>query len=272
MNTFVFIRRFRYYWSVYKKIISFQMSLLLTYRLNVVVHSIYGFTFMLGVYLIILVAFTQTQTIGGFTQGEITLMYLTSLTLWSLLEATVFEGYKHFMISDVATGEFDKYLLKPLIPQVLVAMNRPLLTAYLYFIVVFAIFIWFGFPYFLAATLIQLLGFFLFFLIGLLIHINLFSTYATLAFHMTKSSQLIRTLQSASDQAFYPPLIYPTSVQVVLFTLLPTAYGAYIPISILLGKQNELHLFIAICAVPIVLLVNRFAWSVGLKKYSSASS
>ena len=272
MTQFLFIRRFPHYWRVYKQIISFNLSLLLAYRLNVLVHSLYGFTFMLGVYLIILVAFTQTQTIGGFSQAEITLMYLTSLTLWTLLESTVFEGYKFFMIEDVATGQFDKYLLKPMIPQVLVAMSRPHLTSFVYFIVIFVGFIWYGMSFFLAANFLQIVGFVLFFLIGLGIHINLFSTYATLAFHLTRSSQLIRTLQSVSDQAFYPPPIYPKPIQIVMFSLLPTAYGAYIPVSILLGKENVTHMLIAIVALPIVIFINHWAWKIGLKSYTSASS
>jgi ABC-type uncharacterized transport system permease subunit len=139
------------------------------------------------------------------------------------------------------------------------AMSRPHLTSFVYFSVIFVGFVWYGSAFFLAASILQILGFILFFLIVLVIHINLFSTYATLAFNLTRSSQLIRTLQSVSDQPFYPPLIYPKPIQLVLFSFLPTAYGAYIPVSILLGKVNTTHMLIAIIAVPVMIFINHCA-------------
>ena len=268
----VFLRNLKHYWRVYKQIIRFHISLLLEYRLNALVHSLYGFAFMVGVYFGIFVAFTQTETIGGFNQAEIVFMYMTSLFLWSILEATCFVGFRRFMIEDVATGEFDKLLLKPLIPQVLVGISRPDITGFIYTIVTFVLFVWVGFPFFAAASIFEIAAFIIFFIIGLIIHINIFSTYATMAFHMTRSSQIIRTLQSVSDQSFYPPQIYPSVVQFVLFSFVPSAYAAYIPVSILLEKTNLIHIAIACVFLVVILLINRFAWYIGLQRYSSASS
>lgn len=272
MTTLIFFKSFKHYWSVYKQLLSFHVSLLLEYRLNALIHSIYGFTFMLGVYFGITVAFNHTDTIGGFGKSEILLMYVTSLFLWSILEATCFEGYKRFMIEDVATGQFDTLMLKPVIPQVMLAISRPHITAFIYTFVTGGLFFWLSFPFFAAATLFQILGFILLFIVGIIIHINIFSTYATLAFFMTRSSQIIRSLQSVCDQSFYPTSIYPTSIQMILFTAVPSAYAAYIPVSILLGKANQTHVLFAFVFLSCILLINKVAWKYAIRLYSSASS
>lgn len=270
--SFFFFKKIGHYWRVYKQIIRFHISLLLEYRLNALIHSMYGFTFMLGVYFAITIAFRHTNTIGGFTQSEITFIYVTSLFIWTLIESICFEGYKRFMIEDVATGEFDKFLVKPLIPQVLVGMSRPHITSFIYVIVISIIFFMYGYPFFIAASIPQLLGFILMLLVGLLIVVNVLSTYATLAFFMTRSSQVIRTIQSVSDQSFYPTPIYPTFVQGILLTIIPSAYVAYIPNSILLGKVYTPYLVLAFVFLILLLAINRAAWHFGLQQYSSASS
>lgn len=266
------LSRPNYYLSVFRACLRLALALLSAYRLNALVHSLYGFTFILGVYFGINVAFNHTPTIGGFNRDEVILMYLTSLTLWAFLEAVSFEGFVTFMGRDIATGEFDFFLLKPIVPQVLIAMARPNLRAFLYLFVMAGLLIWHGWSFFAAASLTQLFGYLGLWLIGWLIHLNIVSLYATLGFFLTKSVEILRLVQSLGDQSFYPTLIYPGFIQVVLLSFLPAALAAYLPVSVLLGRAEPIYLWSLVITVPAIILLNSLAWHFSLKRYSSASS
>ena len=266
------VSRIRYYLSVYAHILRLTGQMLLEYRVDAIIRTSYAAVFLIGVFFAIQIAFTHTPTLGGFTKDEILLFYATSITIWATMEALFFDGFKVFMLRDIVTGEFDKILTKPVNPVFLMAFSRPRLEGFVYLFGMMLL----GFRQMLILsdqfTMMSFVSYFALWLTGLYIFFMAFSIYATLAFYMTRSSQVLRTLQSISDQTFYPPTIYPTSLKMILFTLIPAAFVAYVPVSFLLNRGSIDLLLATVSMIITVTWLSNTCWRVGLKNYTSASS
>jgi ABC-2 type transport system permease protein len=113
--------------TVYRRIIASRIRSQLAYpasfALDVVAQFIAG-----GIELIvILVVFTQVSFLGGFSAGEVLLIYGLAATAFGLADLTV--GQVEELPKYIRTGEFDVMLLRPLgtLPQLLsadVALKR----------------------------------------------------------------------------------------------------------------------------------------------------
>ena len=70
-----------------------------------------------------------------------------------------------------------------------------------------------------------------------------------------------------------PDSIYRGFVRKILFTILPMALVSSVPSRLLLHGltyQNQKYFFLQILVVSILLLMTRFFWKIGLKRYESA--
>ncbi|HYD35302.1 MAG TPA: ABC-2 family transporter protein [Vitreimonas sp.] len=268
----VLASRLLYYWRVYLQLWQLTVKLLLEYRWDVVIRFLYAFVFIAGVFLLLETVFSKTQTVGGYSKNQIYLMYATSMSAWSLMEALFFDGFKVFMIRSIATGEFDKVLTKPLNPLFMIAFSYPRLESFLYlvFMVLFM-----GYELFLLAeswTWIGLLIYGGLYIVGIYIFFMTFAIYASLAFFITKGSQIIRTLQSVNDQCYYPPKIYPWGIRAILYTVMPAAYLVFIPVQVLLNTPSYGLILLSGGFACVLTLICKYMWSIGLRSYSSASS
>ncbi len=260
------------YGRVYLHILKLTFSALLEYRLDMLVRSSYAFVYILGVFFMIKTAFMFTTTIGGFDATEVYLLYGSVIVGWGVMELLFFDGYKYFMLQQISTGQFDMYLTKPINALFLASFSKPRLESFFYIIVLGAFFlsqVWHKVD---QLSPLSVVLFLLLWINGMYIHYMVFACYASLAFIMTKSTQTIRTLQSISDQTFYPPFIYPLPVTLVLFSFIPAAFLGYVPITFLLNRGEWPLLAVAGIMSIVITFCARLAWEAGLRRYSSASS
>lgn len=96
---------------------------------------------------------------------------------------------------------------------------------------------------------------------------------ASIAFWVKDSSPLMTTAYDVADFAKYPIEIYARPIQIVLMTILPFAFVAYIPSTFFLIGASVWKTIAAECGIAVVFWI--FAYSLfrkGLSVYESAGS
>ena len=108
---------------------------------------------------------------------------------------------------------------------------------------------------------------------GSVIYTSVKLILASLAFWVKDSSPLMTTAYDVADFAKYPVEIYAKPIRIVLMTILPFAFVAYIPATFFLTDANIWKTIVAECGVAAVFWV--FAYGLfrkGLEIYESAGN
>lgn len=203
----------------------------------------------------------QMQFIYGFAQIPRGIDHLLTDNLWLV-------GWQM-----VIKGTFDKYMLRPMniffqivcekiqfdaLGELLVGgvlVGRAIMNQTIYITRLKA--------FFLGISVIA----------GTVIYTSVKLFLSSLAFWIKDSSAIMTTAYDISDFAKYPVEIYAKPIRIVLMTILPFAFSAYIPSTYFLVETNMWKTIGAECGIAIVLWI--FAYSVfkkGLTIYESAGN
>jgi ABC-2 type transport system permease protein len=260
------------YLTIYSQLLAFNLKFLAQYRANSIVRFFYGPAYVFVMYLILEVVYGRTKTLGGWTHEQSLMLFYVFQFMSCLFMFFFMGGIRDFMWNGIREGRLDMILTKPINAQFLISFNKPGLDMIFMLIGITILCIR---QIALMATQIPLISF-LFFAIslvfGLVICYFTLSTYATFAIVMTRSKEIIEVFDKFTDFSVYPNSIFPASVQVISFTLIPIAFFSYIPVSFLFGKGQIWHIPVMILVLIFSIIINQFAWKEGLKQYSSASS
>lgn len=246
----------------------------LQYRSNFLITMLGGVAYQ-GVGLaFIWVVLERFGTIGGWTLAEIAFLYglrLAAHGLWCL----PFSQLLHIDFV-VRTGEYDRYLVRPLNPLLQLLTNRislPTLGDFLGGIVLLAV----------AASLApvdwspQAIGFMLLAVVGgALVEVSIQLAVSGLVFRLLSTVSLKIALdQVNSEFGNYPMKIFTPAVRFGLTFVLPVAFVAYLPATVLLNRAGELAVpaWLAWCSpligAPLFALAYLF-WTHQSRHYSSS--
>lgn len=261
-----------HHFNIYRHIVSFSLKNILTYRLNLLAKLIYGPAYIAVLFTILILAFDQTKTLGGWNKSDAILLFSVFQLIYVDCLILFLRGFRHLLWEGLSTGELDFYLVKPAKTQFLVAFSKPDIDQLL---VWFGIIILFSFNLsqrIFTLTLFDLVGFLTMFVLAHLIVYFTISSYAATGFFVIRAQQVMEIFDKSSDFSQYPTSIFPNSIKLIAFTLLPIAFFGYLPTLFLLSKGNISIIFNTLFLLTILVLINRFVWKVGLRHYSSASS
>ncbi len=260
------------YLKIYASLISFLIKTDVSYRFNFIIRLFYGPAYMGVLFIIIWLAFQNTDQIAGWNKDQAYLIYAVFNLLYLVGYSLFFQGVRRQLWSGINTGELDLILTKPLHPQFSFAFFNP---NYEQFITVIAS-LWLMIHQILKLSVIisplSLLLFLATFIMGIIIHYNIVIVYATSGFYASKAYQVLEFIDKATDYGSQPTNIFPTSIQSFAFTVIPIAYLGYVPVMFLLQKGSLQLLLLTICITIVSGILNKIAWREGLKRYSSASS
>lgn len=108
---------------------------------------------------------------------------------------------------------------------------------------------------------------------GSVIYTSVKLVLASIAFWVKDSSPIMTTAYDVADFAKYPVEIYAKPIQIVLMTILPFAFVAYIPSTYFLIDANILKTIAAECGIAVIFwLFSYHLFKKGLTIYESAGS
>jgi ABC-2 type transport system permease protein len=217
------------------------------------------------------IIFSNTDSLGGWGQGEL----IALLGVWrlvnTLLAAIIWPNTERFNAS-IRDGSLDYTLLMPVNSLLLISLSR--------------IVIWRAWDIVLAIGLIvaglstsatvvaplNLLSFLALAASGALVIYSLWIVLIAFTFWFVKFDNNVTILQALMDAGRYPATVYPPWLRLLITFVVPVAVATTVPLQALRGDlawwQVLLFLGVGAVSVQVALLV----WRSGVRRYSGASS
>lgn len=260
------------YLSVYCSLVMFSLKSMLEYRFNFVLQLFYAPAYTLVLYLILVTVYSKTPTLAGWTNHEGMVLFSVFHLLYMTFYFFFMKGMRHLLWTAIRIGEIDFVLTKPINSQFYIAIAKPYIELLPLIAILLANFIYQLVHLPVPLTLVNLILFCVLFVAGIAIAYLSLASYATIGFYASKAAQVIELFDKSSDFSQYPNPIFPNSVRILTFSLMPIAFFSYVPTLFLLGKGTPLLFFATGGTVFILIFINRWLWRRGLEHYSSASS
>jgi ABC-2 type transport system permease protein len=243
----------------------------LAYRADAMINALLSLMWLGWELLSLNIIFSNTNTLGGWGQGEL----LALLGVWRLVNtlmiALVWPNTQKFNTS-VRDGSLDYTFLQPANSQFLVSFSR--------------IVIWRAWDVVLAAALIvvgirisggstvpmNIANFLLLTISGVLIIYSLWIAMISLTFWFVKFDNSVTILQALMDSGRYPAQVYPVWLRMLVTFVIPIAVATTVPLQALRGELLwwQVLMFLGIGAAS--LLISAQVWKAGVRRYSGASS
>ena len=249
--------------------VNVQMSL--AYRADTVVNILLNLMWLGWELLSLRIIFSNTETIGGWSFGELIALLGVFRLVHTLMIALIWPNTEKFNQS-IRDGSMDYTLLQPVNSMFLVTFSR--------------ITVWRAWDLILAIVLIviginmsggtttplNILAFILLTFSGAIVIYSLWIVLIALTFWFTKFDNNVTILQALLDAGRYPVTVYPAWLRFLVTFIIPIAIATTVPLQGLRGELTfgSLILFIGIAVISF--LVASRAWRAGLKRYSGASS
>ena len=222
------------------------------------------------------VVFHQVDSLGGFSFGEVTLMFGLATAAFGLSDAVV--GHLDRLPFYVRTGQLDAFMLRPLsaLGQLVTsdfALRRMGRIATSLVIMVAALLSvdidWT--PARVALLVVTPVA-------GAVIFSAIFVGTSAVGFWVVEGSEIVNGFTYGGNYlSSFPFSVFGTTVRRLFTFLIPVAFVAYLPSLALLGRDDPMGLpaWMSWIAVPVALLtcaVAGLTWRAGLRQYVGAGS
>lgn len=264
-----FISNYFHLWKAYTKS---QMSYQVSYRYEMIGMAMMTVLHILSIYFL----FDKFNQIGGWNFWEV--VYLYGLTAVCLGIAQMMSSGLSYVPQFVRTGEFDRYLLRPLSPLLHIlphafALHRIGRVVQGFLALVFALYMSEGQITGMSLVIVSLT-----LLSTTLVFFSLFIMSATCSFWTVQSSEVFNAFTyGGMEMSKFPVAIYQPWLRNLFLFIIPVGFVTYFP-SVALFQKNEplgfpqhIYVFSPIVAGIFFFLSIRF-WNFGLKHYQSTGS
>jgi len=242
----------------------FNISSVMEYRVSFLIQS-FGMILNNTAFIFFWwILFNNVNNIGGY--GFIDVMTLWSLASTSFGISFVVFGNLPQITRMILNGELDTYLLQPKDPLINILCSKTVVSAWgdtLYGVILFFIIKGFDLKAFLL--------FLTFCVTGAMIFSSVIVTIHALSFYAGNLEGLAQlTTEFLISFGIYPEGIFKGGLKLILYTIIPVAFTAYIPVKVI-NAFNPLLLLVVLLAALIWIIVAYKMFYCGLKKYESGN-
>ena len=210
----------------------------LQYRMNFVIWAVVGIAFQMTGFFFLWALLARFKAVGGWSLEEIAFLYGLRLLAHGL--AVLVFGGTQIVDWTVHEGDFDRHLVRPLSPLLtVITWFRPsavgdLLGGIVLFIAAARLATVDFAPASIAYLALAVFG-------GMLLEGGIRLAFASMSFRFLRTSALLFFADSIFNNFGNLPLrIFGGAIEVLLTFVLPVAFVAYIPASVVLGHAQEL--------------------------------
>jgi ABC-2 type transport system permease protein len=211
----------------------------LQYRTDTFIVIVMALAFQCTGFAFIWVLLSRFPSLAGWTLGEVAFLYGLRLIVHAL--AGVLTGPIFSLEDQVRSGEFDRYLLRPVSPLLQFMTQRVEISILGDLLGGVAIFAVANQAVSISWTPVALLYLLLAIIGGALIEGSVRILIGSLTFRTLSSQSLLFLTDSVfSSYASFPMTIFGTVAQYVFTFILPIAFVAFLPTTVLLDKTGDL--------------------------------
>lgn len=260
------------YIKIYIVNVKNSFMLFLSHRFEFVMGGVANITWTIGQVITIRYMFTKIDSFDGWSFGDLILL-LGFGQILVYVSFIFFEVNFRYMSDKIISGEFDRYLLKPLNIKFQVSLERisiseiiPSITAVIP-LIVYSFYINDNFD-----TVKVLLALVIIFT-SLTLFYFLFLILGALNFFFDNAQQF-KTIFffGAMDLNRVPISVLPKFIQAYLTFIAPVAFTTFYPVLLIKDEISFMRVFIPEVILLVVLIIlSNYAWKLGLKKYSGAA-
>lgn len=219
----------------------------------------------------ILLMYSYTEDVNGWSRGETIMLTGVFLTLMAILAMFIapnvwrFSGY-------VQSGELDLILIRPVNTQFLITfrwINPHRIFNVLFGLIVLGI----GLREMGSAiTPVGSIQALILFLCSLVIITCLWTAGTWLAFWFTSVDTLPNVMADMMEAGRYPVSYYPGPLQILLLTVFPIGFAVTMPAEAMRGSGSWGVVLMGVAFAVGAIVATRLWWQFAVKRYASASS
>lgn len=248
-----FIRYFRRYLRLYGHFLAQHLKAMMHSRVDFLIGFLAFFLIQFGGLAFIALVFQQIPDLLGFGFYELLFIYGFANIPRGLDH--MFTDYLWLLAGQViVTGEFDRYLLRPLPPLFQIIAQRFQPDGIGEVAIGIALVCYSAFKLNLAFNAAKLGMLMLMVILATLIYTCIKLILASLAFWLKRSQSILFLFYSTSEFAKYPLEIYHKAIRTTMTFIIPFALTAYVPAAYFLGRMSGLEAVLKMGLMACVLL------------------
>jgi len=261
------------YIRIYKVFILQYLKTLMEYRTDFFIGMLSFFILQGSNLIFISLIFSRIPSLNGWSYHQVLFIYglsqiprgldhLFTDNLWLLAN------------SYVRSGQFDKYLLRPINPLFHLIAERFQPDAFGEILIGIIIFTFSYIKLGLSFTIVQWLLLFVVILTGVVIYTSIKLIGSSLALWTKRSQHFLFIVYQLADFSSYPMSIFSQMIKTILTFVIPFAFVSFIPASYFLGIPAMSHTVLKCCSVAFILwfISYHVVWKSGLKAYESTGN
>ena len=260
-----------YYIHLMSTFIKVNLQMSLAYRSEAISEIVLDIIWLAWELLSLRIIFSNTESLGGWGRGELIALMGVLMMINTFMSALIWPNTEKFNAS-VRDGSLDYMLIQPVNSMFLVSFSR--------------ITVWRVADLFIAFVLIgigvnmagetttpsNIVMFSLLSISGALVIYSLWIVLIAFTFWFTKFDNNVTILQALTDTGRYPVTVYPRWLRVIVTFIIPIGLATTVPIQALRGELTVRDVIVFLCVSVIAVLIASKVWSIGVKRYSGASS
>jgi ABC-2 type transport system permease protein len=215
--------------------------------------------------------FNHTEALAGWSRPELLAVMGVHILMGGFIQSLIQPNMERLM-SDVREGTLDYALTKPADAQALVSVREIRLWQLVDVVIGLVV---------LGVAIAQLRGvlgvwqalaFAAALLCGGLMIYAFWLMLTSTAFWVVRVDEMVNLFQGIYAAGRWPVGVYPGWLRSGLTFLVPVAFAVTVPAEALTGRLTTATLLVAIGLALALLLLSRWVWRTGLKRYSGASA
>lgn len=260
-----------YYFGLLLEYLKNYMKTRLTYRADFWVEVVSDLLFQVTNFIFILVIFMHTESLGGWSQGEVIFVYGFFMVPFGVFSC--FVNMWNFSERYIVKGEMDRVLTRPahsLFQIFLENVDPPsLIGSFVGLIIMLLSGVQMGIPFewwTIPALLILTLS-------AVAIYTGIYTALTSLSFFSDAPTGILPLMYNIQTYGRYPVTIYNRAIQVLLTWIVPFAFVGIYPSALFLQREEMLGMALLTPVMgAIFLTVGLLAWNFGVRKYKGAGS
>ncbi|NQV00045.1 MAG: ABC-2 family transporter protein [Parcubacteria group bacterium] len=259
------------YLKIYRVFINNSISYLAQYRKDTWMNFALNFLWLGMVFVMIEVIFSQTNSIAGWDKYEV--YFLT--IIWIIVDELyiLFFGKNIEMIPSIVTeGKLDWLLTKPANKLFLISAHKITIQALYHLILESFVLVWLVWNFDFAISIYHILLIIPLMAVGVMITYSSLLILNTLSFWFFRIDNINELFYSLNRVGRFPISFLPKTLKVVMFTVIPIAFQAYVPVATLTGRWPWYGILYAFVFTIVLFIAAVKFWNFAVKRYSSASS
>ena len=215
--------------------------------------------------------FNHTESLNGWSPSELLAVMGVFTIMGGLIRTTIQPNMERLM-GDVQQGTLDYTLTKPADSQILVSVREVRIWQSVDILVGLIIL---G----IALSRIegqlglwQALAFGVTLFMGGLMIYCFWLMLTTGAFWVVRMEEIVELFQGVYQAGRWPVSIYPGWLRLGLTFLVPIAFAVTVPAEALTGRLTPQTVFLSLGLTTALMLLARWVWRIGLRRYSGASA